>query len=142
MSETLQLRPLPTVPVPKVADPHFSAEEAAAMLRAVIRLFDKWELSDNQAGILLGGISTRTFARWRQSAPNVIGVDLCFRLSNLLGIHKALRILFRQPERGYRWIHKPNKAFQNQSALAVMLAGQITDLMRVRHYLDAQRSPW
>lgn len=112
------------------------------MLRAVLRLFERWELSDEQAGILLGGVSTRTLARWKQSLPNVIGVDLCFRLSNLLGIHKALRILFRQAERGYRWIHKDNEAFEGQSALAVMLQGQVTDLMRVRHYLDAQRSPW
>lgn len=112
------------------------------MLRAVIRLFGHWQINDDQAGILLGGISTRTYARWKQSAPSVIGVDLAFRLSNILGIHKALRILFREPQRGYNWIHRHNQAFQEQSALDVMLQGQVTDLMRVRHYLDAQRSPW
>lgn len=140
MAQTLELRPLPTHT--KVPSQQFSAQEAAAMLRAVLRLFDRWELSDEDAGVLLGGVSTRTLARWKQSVPNAIGVDLCFRLSNLLGIHKALRILFRQPERSYRWIHKDNEAFEGQSALEIMLGGQVTDLMRVRHYLDAQRSPW
>lgn len=112
------------------------------MLRAVIRLFDHWKLNDEQAGILLGGISSRTMARWKHSAPSAISIDLSFRLSNILGIHKALRILFREPQRSYSWVHKHNKAFEDQSALDVMLQGQITDLMRVRHYLDAQRSPW
>lgn len=141
MSRTLELRPLPKQS-PSIPDNTFSVEESAAMLRAVMRLFERWELSDEQAGILLGGVSTRTLARWKHSVPNVIGVDLAFRLSNLLGIHKALRILFREPQRGYTWIHKDNQAFAGQSALSIMLAGQITDLMRVRHYLDAQRSPW
>lgn len=112
------------------------------MLRAVLVLFDHWELKDEQAGILLGGISTRTYARWKQELPGQIGVDLSFRLSNLLGMHKALRILFRQPDRYYGWVHRSNEAFGGKSALDVMLGGQVTDLMRVLRYLDAQRSPW
>lgn len=141
MSYTLELRPLPKS-ASSIPDATFSAEESAAMLRAVLRLFERWELNDDQAGVLLGGVSKRTLARWKHSLPKVIGVDLAFRLSNLLGIHKALRILFRDAQRSYTWIHKDNDAFAGQSALNLMLAGQITDLMRVRHYLDAQRSPW
>ncbi len=64
------------------------------------------------------------------------------RLSNLMGIHKALRIIFREPQRGYAWIKKPNAAFTDKSALEVMLGGELTDLMRVRRYLDAERGTW
>ena len=55
---------------------------------------------------------------------------------------KALRIVFREPERGYAWIAKPNAAFGARTALEVMLNGELTDLMRVRRYLDAERGGW
>ena len=57
-----------------------------------------------------------------------------------MGIHKALRLVFREPQRGYAWIKAANTAFAGTSALKVMLGGELTDLMRVRRYLDAERS--
>ena len=59
-----------------------------------------------------------------------------------MGIHKALRLLFKEPVRGYGWIKRANTAFGGATALEVMLGGQITDIMRVRRYLDAMRGPW
>ena len=37
---------------------------------------------------------------------------------------------------------QPNKAFDGKSALDVMMNGYLTDLMRVRNYLDAERGGW
>lgn len=34
------------------------------------------------------------------------------------------------------------KVFGNRTALDVMLGGELTDLMRVRRYLDAERGAW
>jgi hypothetical protein len=59
-----------------------------------------------------------------------------------MGIHKALRIVFAEPQRGYTWIKAPNAAFDGRSALEVMLGGELTDIMRVRRYLDAERGAW
>ncbi len=59
-----------------------------------------------------------------------------------MGIHKALRIIFREPTRGYAWIKAANAAFGGASAMDVMLHGELTDLMRVRNYLDAERGGW
>ena len=59
-----------------------------------------------------------------------------------MGIHKALRLLFKEPVRGCGWIKRPNDVFGGAPALDVMLHGQLTDIMRVRRYLDAMRSPW
>lgn len=121
----------------------FAEDEKRAMQRAVIALFQRWDLSDHEASQLLGGISVRTYQRWKQGTGNTpIGVDLASRMSNLLGIHKALRLLFSEKERGYGWIKRDNEAFGGRSALDVMMGGQLTDLMRVRRYLDSQRSPW
>ncbi len=117
----------------------FDVAEVQAMQRAVMQLFQRWGLTDEQACILLGEIAKRTFQRWKKGEMGRVGVDLATRLSNLMGIHKALRLLFSEPQRGYDWIKRSNEAYGGQSALDVMLAGQLTDLMRVRHYLDASR---
>lgn len=133
-----QLQLVSTPANPRV--PQVTAAEAQSMQRAVIRLFEHWGLSDEQAVVLLGDIATRTYRRWKTGQMGRVSVDLAARLSNLMGIHKALRLLFKEPQRGYGWIRRPNEAFGRVSALDIMLAGQITDLMRVRRYLDAQRS--
>lgn len=121
---------------------NFSEDEIHAMQRAVIALFDRWGVSDAQATVLLGSIVTRTYQRWKAGEYGRVGPDLAARLSNLLGIHKALRLLFKDAQRGYGWIKRPNHDFGGHTALDIMSGGQLTDLMRVRRYLDANRSPW
>lgn len=116
-------------------------EEAAAMFRASLNLLRLWGVSDDQAATLLD-LPRRTFARWKAGEVGRIGRDGKARLSNLMGIHKALRIIFSDASRGYVWIKAPNTAFGGASALNVMLGGELTDLMRVRRYLDAERGGW
>lgn len=122
-----------------VETPGFDKAQVRAMQRAVIKLFERWSLTEEQACVLLGDVARRTYQRWKTGSLGRVGIDQAARLSNLLGIHKALRLMFSEPSRGYRWIKQPNAAFAGQSALEVMLNGQLTDLMRVRRYLDAAR---
>lgn len=122
--------------------PAFSPEETQAMQRAIVRLFDLWGVTDGQASILLGDISARTYQRWKQGSLGRVNRDLASRLSNLIGIHKALRLLFSDTPRAHEWVRLPNKDFAGASALEVMLEGNLTDLMRVRRYLDSQRGAW
>jgi len=129
-----------TEPRPFSPDP-ISDEEAAAMFRAVVKLFRLWGVTDDQAAALLD-LPKRTFARWKAGDLGRVGRDGKARLSNLMGIHKALRLIFREAPRGYAWIKAPNEAFGGRSALDVMLGGGLTDLMRVRRYLDAERGGW
>jgi Protein of unknown function (DUF2384) len=118
-----------------------SDAEAAAMFRAVLNLFGLWGVNDDQAAGMLD-LPLRTFARWKAGQLGRIGRDGKARLSNLMGIHKALRVIFSDASRGYAWVKAPNDAFGGRSALAVMLGGELTDLMRVRRYLDAERGGW
>ena len=127
-------------PKPFSPDP-ITDEEAGAMFRAALTLFRLGGVTDDQAAIILD-LPRRTFARWKAGEIGRIGRDGKARLSNLMGIHKALRIIFKEPARGYGWIKAPNAAFGGRSALDVMLHGELTDLMRVRHYLDAERGGW
>lgn len=116
-------------------------EEAAAMFRAALNLFRLWGVNDDQAATILD-VPRRTFARWKAGDVGRLGRDGKARLSNLMGIHKALKIVFSEASRGYAWIKAPNAAFGGRSALDVMLGGELTDLMRVRRYLDAERGGW
>lgn len=134
------LQPVDTKPAPFRAEP-ITQDEGAAMFRAAINLFVKWGATDEQAAILID-MPLRTYRRWKAEGPGRLSRDGLARLSNLMGIHKALRIIFQEPQRAYDWVTAPNGAFGGASALEIMLGGELTDIMRVRRYLDAERGGW
>ena len=127
-------------------------EEAAAMLRACLNLFARWNLSEVDAAVLLG-TDTHTLDRWRSGDPAslrfAVGGLGCekARLAHLIGIHICLRTLFLDRERAYSWVRQPNRAFpgnppdcRERPALDVMLGGGITDILVVERYLAGQIS--
>lgn len=130
-------------PVEKIAPPNSEGaiDDGAgeAMARAAVNLFRLWGLTEAEAALLLGGISERTYARWKKGEIGRLSVDLKTRLSVLMGVHKALRIIFTENARAYEWVRKSNQHFGGRRPLDIMLGGQLTDLFRVRHYLDAVR---
>lgn len=136
----MTLHRLITDPSQFTPDP-LTDEEGAAMFRAALNLFQRWSVTDEEAAILLD-MSLRSYRRWKGGVQGRISRDGKARLSNLMGIHKALRTIFTEAQRGYDWIKAENAAFQGRSALQVMLGGELTDLMRVRRYLDAERGAW
>lgn len=135
-----QLRLINTSSPDFMPDP-ITDQEAAAMFRAAVNLMRLWGVTDSQAAVLLD-LPVRTFARWKADGAGRMGRDGKARLSNLMGIHKALRSIFREPQRGYDWVRKPNAMFAGKTALDIMLGGELTDLMRVRRALDAERGVW
>ena len=68
-----------------------------------------------------------------------LSADTLERVSYLLGIYKALQLLFTQPSQADAWVRKPNAAFGGRSALDHALGGKVVDLASVRSYLDAVR---
>lgn len=122
--------------------PLVTVDEAEAMARAVIRLFAHWRLTDAEAREILGGLAARTWARWKAGEIGRIDRDLATRLSLLMGIHKGLRYLFTDPQRGYDWVKKPNTVFGGRTPVEIMGQGDIFSLARVRSWLDAERGGW
>lgn len=147
------LKPMPRAERPSVqpsvqpaaqpAEP-VAAGVVAAGLRAFFRIAERWALSNEEAIVLLGQPSRATYFKWKKGevGSGRPGLDLATRLSLVLGVFKALELLYRQPEQADRWLRQPNAAFAGQSALERMLAGQITDLAAVRDYLDSVRGGW
>src|SRR5262245_3702827 len=114
---------------------------AGPALRTFFNLAKEWNLSAEQERTLLGQPARSTFFRWKQGAIGEVSHDLLERVSYMLGIYKALQILFPDKAQANTWISRPNTAplFNGQSALERMLSGQVIDLYVVRQYLDAQR---
>ena len=138
----MQLQPVTVAPGYRDNGPAITDEEAAALARATVNLFRAWGLTDAEACTLLGGISMRSWARWKEGSVGRIDRDLRMRMAHLMGIHKGLRYLFKESSRSYEWIRKPNAAFDGMTALDVMLRGEMADLAAMREYLNAERGAW
>lgn len=110
-------------------------------LRAFFRIAEAWRLSATQERALLGNPPASTFFKWKKAQSGNLSRDVLERISYVLGIYKALQILFPDAARADTWVTQPNAAplFQGQSALDRMLGGNVADLFVVRQYLDAQR---
>ena len=115
---------------------------AAAGLRAFERIAMAWGLSVDEQLCLLGAPPRSTYFAWRKHPDKAsLPRDTLERLSNLLGIYKSLQILLPDAAAADAWVRKPNSAppFGGRSALARMLAGNVSDLNLVRRYLDGVR---
>jgi hypothetical protein len=121
------------------------SELSSAGLRAFFNIARDWSLSAEEQIILLGTPGRSTFFKWK-AAPQTarLARDTLERLSLILGIYKALQILLPEPNAADTWIKRPNTAppFGGKPALDRMLAGNISDLVAVRQYLDAMRGGW
>ena len=126
----------------KAVKPLASRDHMAAGLKAFFALADHWHLNAEQARILLGQPSERTFYNWKGGKVGSPSHDTMSRIGYLLGIHRALRTLFSNPENVYGWISQKNDDFKGQTPLQRMLGGDLTDVAYVRQYLDALRGGW
>ena len=119
-----------------------SEQMAAAGLRAFARIALAWKLNVDEQLILLGQPPRSTFFAWRKHPDKAsLPRDTLERLSNLLGIYKSLQILLPDAAAADAWVRQPNRAapFGGGTALARLLAGNVSDLNLVRRYLDGVR---
>lgn len=123
-------------------------EDRAALggagFRTFIQIADEWELGVADRVRLLGDIAESTYHKWRNGGVGTPSRDQLERLSLLLGIYKALRLIFSDENTGTRWLKGANTdaPFAPKSPLERMLHGSIDDLYAVRRYLDAWRGGW
>jgi transcriptional regulator with XRE-family HTH domain len=116
-------------------------ESRERLARMVVSLLDHWKLTPSDQAVLLG-LSTQsrsTIARYRRGEPLADSADLLARAGHLLGIHKALRILFpHDRDLAYRWVSTPSRRFGGRAPLEIMKQG-FEGLLAVRRYLDFER---
>jgi hypothetical protein len=110
-------------------------------LRTFLGIANEWGLTVDQQCTLLGGIARSTFHKWKKQGVPALTRDQLERLSLVLGIYKAMKLLFADSQSGKDWFLAPNRdwVFGSRSPLERMLQGSIDDLYTVRRYLDSWR---
>ena len=112
---------------------------SAPALRTFDSIADAWNLRGSDRRALLGNVPSSTYDRWRRNPEGaMLSQDALERISHVIGIYKALHVLFTSAPYADRWINDPNVAFAGATARERMTAG-FTQLVDVRRYLDSVR---
>lgn len=114
-------------------------------LRTFKAIADRWGLSEAERRSILGDPPRSTYHGWIRKAerrePLTLPLDTLLRISAILGIHKALGILFVREHEALAWLRSPHAGplFGGQSPMALILSGSQDGILQVRRYLDAWR---
>ena len=113
---------------------------SSSALKGFFKLAAAWSLRDEDARELLGGLSASSFYDWKKNPDRLLEVDRITRISYLLGIYKALHILYGD-KLADEWVGLPNTniIFGGRTPLAYMLGGGLLAMQTARKLLDARR---
>jgi hypothetical protein len=112
-----------------------------AALKAFFAMAARWKLRDEDARALLGGVSNGPFYEMKRRPDRTLDADRLTRLSYLLGIFKALGVLYSE-RLADEWIKRPNTnpLFGGVTPLEYMVRGGQPAMQAVRRLLDARRA--
>jgi hypothetical protein len=113
---------------------------SGSSLAAFFKMMELWKVRDEDAKLLLGGVSNGPFYEMKKKPKSkVLDIDQMYRVSYLLGIFKAINILHGQ-ELADRWAQIPNSGplFRGMKPLQYMIDGGPTALQEVRRLLEGQ----
>jgi hypothetical protein len=139
--------PVDTVP-PQNDGPTLTDAHSTAGLRWLFDRRERWGLTMDDLGTLLGGISRRTLTGWQAKvnagATVEVSRDVMDRISLLLGIHKALTLIAPSGHENManEWFQKPVDlmGLQGTSIKSYLLEqGSMEALYYIRRNLDAMR---
>ena len=109
-------------------------------VKAFLKIVSLWELRDEDARQLLGGMSNGAYYELKKRGSTILDQDRLTRISLLTGIFKALNILYSK-KLADRWVQLPNAnpMFGGETPLSYMIRGGLPAMLRVRQLLDARR---
>ena len=122
-------------------DPETRRRLSGPGMRAFFTVATEWQLGVDEQRALLGWPAPSTFYKYRSGDVGALSYDMLTRLSLVLGIFKALHVLYPDADLANRWVKLPNAnpLFGGRPALALMTEGGIDGLYHVRRLLDARR---
>lgn len=121
----------------------FTKDQCTAGLRAAVSILEKWRATTEQTcNILRISRSTHARARMQSGAWAVsLDTDQLQRISFVLNIHAALRLLFDNPENLYGFVSMANRNefFNGRAPLEVMAQGDMVSLYETFRRIDSLR---
>jgi hypothetical protein len=132
-----------------VSQETFSAENRSRLsgpgLRTFLNIATIWQLSERERILVLGSPARSTYHNWvskAQAGRNIsLPLDTLLRISAILGIHKDIRILFEDTQRGVQWLRAENAGllFGGQRPIDLILSGTQMGILELRRFLDSWR---
>lgn len=113
----------------------------ATAIKSFLRIMEHWGIRDPDARRLLGGVSSGSYYAWKkQPAARTLDQDTLTRISLVVGIFKALNILYSQ-SLADAWITLPNRnaMFRGATPLDYMIQRGLPGMVLLRQLLDARR---
>ncbi|WP_413043632.1 hypothetical protein [Pseudomonas sp. YJ42] len=123
--------------------PAFTKDQCATGLRAAVNILEKWQATTEQACNILR-ISRSTHARAKLGGASWsvnLDPDQMQRISFVLNIHAALRLVFDNPENvyGFPAMANHNEFFNGRSPLEIMAQGDMISLYESFRRIDSLR---
>ncbi len=114
---------------------------SAPAVRTFLNIAAAWGLTVEEQRGLLGWPAASTFHKYKAGDVGTLSYDTLERISLVLGIYKALHILYPDARLADSWVRLPNTnpLFGGQPALALMTTAGIDGLYKVRRLLDGRR---
>ncbi len=133
--------PLPRILPDQRQDPSVRRKMSGPAVRTFFNIAKAWELDNEEERALLGWLPASTFYKYKAGEVATLAYDVLMRISLVLGIYKALHILYPERDLADRWVKLPNSnpMFGGKPALALMTEGGMDGLYQVRRLLDSRR---
>jgi len=114
---------------------------SAPGLKAFFNIMARWTVKDEDARALLGGVTNGPFYELKRHQTRLLDPDRLTRISYLIGIYKALRIL-HSDKIADAWVQLPNRnpIFAGATPLSYMIHGGLPAMQTVRRLLDGRRA--
>ena len=89
-------------------DPAVRRKISGPAIRTFLNVAQAWQLSIEDARALLGWPPESTFYKYKAGQIGTLSYDMLMRISLVLGIYKALHILYPEPALADGWVKLPN----------------------------------
>ncbi len=133
-----------SIAVERRRDPEVRKRMSGPAMRTFLNIAAAWGLTVEEQRGLLGWPAASTFHKYKAGDVGALSYDTLTRISLVIGIFKALHILYPDAALADRWVKLPNSnpLFGGAPALNLMVEGGVDGLYRVRRLLDARRGGW
>lgn len=84
-------------------------------------IMSQWKVSDTDI-LTLTGLDLGELILWKQRLVPPMNCETYMRISTVVAVNKALKVLMKDPSDIARWIRKPNHSFVCNSSLDLMLS--------------------
>jgi hypothetical protein len=141
MAKPLRQKEFAAIPLEDRHAPQVRKRVSAPAIRTFFNVVNAWGLSVKEQLALLGFPAASTYHKYKSGQIGTLSFDTLTRISLVLGIYKALHILYADGALADGWLRLPNAnpMFGGRPAISLMVDGGIDGLHQVRRLLDGRR---